>query len=77
MSTVEKGSWKLSHGEKAQSGLQMTVSSQFLLATVNSFFNGEALSIAIHSLLEASPHWRRGPFDLPGILFIGNSSWLP
>lgn len=38
MSTVERGSWKVSHwklrrGEKAQSGLQLTVSSQFLLGT--------------------------------------------
>lgn len=53
MSTVERGSWKvshrmLSHGEKAQSGLQLTVSSQFLLGTVSSSFDG-VISLRWHS----------------------------
>lgn len=60
MSTEGRGSWKLSHwklsrGEKAWSGLKLTVSSQFLLGTVSSILMVLSVSLLTFILLlEAS-----------------------
>lgn len=55
MSTEGRGSWKLRRGEKAWSGLQLTVSSQFLLGTVSSILMVLSVSpLTFILLLEAS-----------------------